>query len=113
MNKVLKLVNSIERVVTNVGNAGIKVEVGDSVSNNRTATVSQLIRFLNNSASGRRRGLGNQIATAYQSQGVKALLRASRKASNRTDAIDVTELVTVLRVAAVLPSISRSLGRSL
>lgn len=113
MNKVQKLVNSIQRVITNVGNSGIKSEVGDSVSNNRTVTVGQLVRFLNNSASGRRRGLGNQVSTVYASRSVKSLIRAARSTSNRTDAVDATELLLALRTAAAVPTLSRSLGRSL
>lgn len=97
MNKVQRLVTSIERVVSVVGNEAIKAEVGDSVSNNRTVTVGQLLRFLNNSASNRRKGLGAKVELVYTNRRIRNLLKATRKASQRTDAIDVNELLTTLR----------------
>jgi hypothetical protein len=113
MNKVQQLATSLERVLDKVGAFTIKNTVGDSVFNNRTVTVGQLLRFLNNSESPRRRGLGNQLQVAYTSNQIKRLLRAVRGASSRTDAVDTNELLLALRTAGAVPSMSRSLGRSL
>jgi len=69
----------------------IKTHIGDSVNNNRTVTVSQLIRFLNKKGD-KKLALQILLINDYLKNATK-LLR-----NKRTDAIDVAELVNSYRL---------------
>lgn len=68
----------------------VKQSIGDSMNNNRTLTVSQAIRYT------RKNGM---VKLALLLEVTTAILEESILDSrkNRTDAIDVNELVTVFR----------------
>ena len=72
----------------------VKIQLGDSVANNRTLTVSQTVRFLR---------ANGHVALANQLEKVKKVIEPvvkSKRLNNkikRTDAIDMTEFINVYR----------------
>jgi len=88
------------------GNCAKKIKrlLGDSTNNNRTLTVSQVIRFLETNKLGR---MANIVRGAYI-----VLEPNIIKGRRRTDAIDISELVNTYRVQAMDGrKLRRELGR--
>ncbi len=76
------------------GTREVKVFIGDSTRNNRTLTVSQVIRYLN--------GIG-VARMAETVEVVSSILEPEilKRRENRTDAIDITELVNTYRTVVM------------
>jgi len=93
--KYAAFIEGLNVVLGNVSNDRIKFVIGDSISNNRVPTVSQVIRFLTRSgASRKQRLIGKQLSGVYEL--LRQDIQISRAYSNaRTDAIDINELLNV------------------
>ncbi len=97
MRKFQRFFNNIANVRANLRGEATKVakySIGDSTNNNRTLTVKQTIRYLDE--------VGNdELATALDnvSRILENEVLAQRRevGSRRTDAIDIGELVSVYR----------------
>lgn len=89
-------VAQIESVLTTFGRNDIKAAIGDSVANNRTVTINQLIRFLGTRRKPAFRALGTQLAAVYGLPTVSGLLTGNRSGLARTDAFDINELLYVI-----------------
>jgi len=76
----------------------IKRNVGDSTNNNRTITVNQAIRYFKNTG---------RHDSAFKLEAVKnileqaALTQRRKRGTNRTDALDLSELVTTYRTVVM------------
>lgn len=89
--KINNLVENVNAIVENDGIDNIKSYIGDSVSNNRTVSVRQLIRYF---VATREVHLAKNLEMAY------SLLRNKikrRRSSARTDAIDLSEFTQTSR----------------
>lgn len=111
--KIERLVKEINAELTVFSNAfSLKVNVGDSVNNNRVPTVRQTIRFLKNSLFNAE--LGNDLEVVYKTLLQKKLFKKVRRNNNRTDAFDINELNTVInRYVTKNPSLKSVLGRNI
>lgn len=70
----------------------VKLTIGDSINNNRTLTVNQVIRFLNLTKG--RKKLGVQLEKVYPL--LRQYMNAQRvSVNNRTDAFDINEFIAV------------------
>lgn len=72
----------------------IKRTIGDSVKNNRTVTVSQAVRYLN-------RIKQKNLAAVLQKTSDILETEILKTRKNRTDAIDLSELVNTYRVVVM------------
>lgn len=68
----------------------VKKSLGDSVNNNRTLTVSQVVRYLNKTRD-------SELAATLQAVVEVLENEILNSRSNRTDAIDINELVSTYR----------------
>lgn len=100
MAKVDTFIEQLEATVETLGTTDslVKAEVGDSIFNHRTISVSQLIRFLLNSSKRSERNLGESLNVVY-SMIRPALGRVRREVfeNSRTDAYDYSEFINLLR----------------
>lgn len=93
MRKFQETFNAIAEVRSLLRGKEVRVAkrlIGDSVRNNRTLTVGQAIRFLNKTGA---------YTLATRIEVVNSILKGQilKRRENRTDAIDINELVTVYR----------------
>lgn len=72
----------------------VKQTIGDSVNNNRTLTVSQTIRFLENNG---QKALANQLRKVNTV--IEPVIRSSGR--QRTDAVDISEFVNTYRTVVM------------
>lgn len=72
----------------------LRITVGDSISNNRVPTVSQVIRYLRGNVFDN--STGRQLSAVYRILLSRQLLRKVRRNNNRTDAYDINEFFTVV-----------------
>lgn len=86
-------ITDLQGVVETYGTNAIKTSIGDSVNNNRTVTVNQLIRFLSTRRKPKLRLLGQQLETLYSNPLIRAGVSDVRFLTDRTDAIDLNEFV--------------------
>jgi hypothetical protein len=89
---ISQFVKKVNTVLANNPPEWIKDSINDSVNNNRTPSVSQLVRFLSLSKSTNYRSLARKLYTLHIAFGSNSRKRNSR----RSDAIDVTELLSYL-----------------
>lgn len=92
-----KVQRFLDQVVRVSQRSSIKSVIHDSVENNRTVSVEQLVRYNRQSV------IGNWNFAADLRQVKKYLLREKllqrvRRGNSRTDAYDVTEFVTAIRL---------------
>jgi len=113
MSKARSFLNQLVTTLNKVESTSLKSSIGDSTNNNRTVTVNQTIRYLTNSEKSSLRKLGRNLNTVYNSRKTKSLIRALRSTTRRTDAVDINELLSAIRVATEVPSFNRSIGRSI
>lgn len=108
-------ITDLQGVVDTYGTTAIKETIGDSVNNNRTVTVNQLIRFLTSRRKANLRLLGLQLETVYASPLLKAGISEIRFLTDRTDAIDFSEFTAAYNnVVLTGPSaVRRTVGRQL
>lgn len=85
----------------------VKEEIGDSINNNRTLSVNQVLRYLNGHKTAK------NITTVYSV--LKPYIKNDRKVSTkRTDAIDMGELVATYRAVVMDDKkLRKTLGRKL
>lgn len=72
----------------------VKKILGDSTKNNRTLTVAQTVRFLNKTGAHNLAKRLNVVSSILKPQILK-------RRKNRTDAIDINELVSVYRTVVM------------
>ena len=90
----------------------IKTAIGDSTNNHRTATVSQVIRFLATRKSDDLRDLGNNLSLAYET--LRDDLAITREDTNRSDAFDINEFVDTYNANVIVgkdTELRKSLGK--
>jgi hypothetical protein len=92
--KVFKAIAEVRSIARGETGKRIKRYIGDSTRNNRTLTVSQTVRYLD------RTGLTN-LAQAVGIVSEILETEILRRRENRTDAIDLTELVNTYRVVVM------------
>lgn len=113
MSKVVMFLTELNDVVNELNTSVVKEVIGDSINNNRTLTVSQVIRYLTSRRKSKMKVLGSKLVVAY------AVLRAeitSNRPNFRTDAVDINEFLTELEFTSITEngaSLRRSLGRRL
>jgi hypothetical protein len=94
---VLTLVGYTKSYENLIGAEKIKATVGDSVTNNRTLTVNQMVRYLNRkNSSTNQRAVGQALRSVYKMPVVREQLRYNRENNCRTDSYDLNELCTAL-----------------
>lgn len=103
-NKVVtNFANRLKTVHTRNGTDTIKTTIGDSLNNNRVPTVNQMIRFLTSSDSTVYRSLGRRLRNVHNHVKSDARLITNLD-SRRTDAVDLSELVTYLNLISTPPT---------
>lgn len=90
MPKYEEFFTQLNNVLSTVGRNDVKERIGDSVNNNRTLTVSQVIRFLEGSRSAKNKRLGQSLLSVYNIIGTDAV---SSRNNNRVDALDINEFL--------------------
>ena len=104
--------NNLITVLNRYDNADIKSAIGDSTNNNRTATVSQVIRFLSSRRNTDLKALGYDLSVAYEA--VRDDLTDIRSSTNRTDAFDINEFIDTYNSVVVVSGdveLRRTLGK--
>lgn len=92
--RINRLVNEVVTIVNTVTTEGVQSAIGDSVDNNRTVSVNQTIRFLRQSLTNW--PLSADLRRVYNDLREQGTFRKLRRNNNRTDAIDLNELLTVV-----------------
>ena len=87
-----KINRLVKAVVTTIETADVKGDVGDSTNNNRVPSVNQVIRFLTST----NYALSSDLRRVYRSLQKNKAFKRLRRNNNRTDAIDINELVEVV-----------------
>jgi hypothetical protein len=72
----------------------VKAFLGDSTRNNRTLTVNQVVRYLNRVGTTRLAATVETVSSILEKEILK-------RRENRTDAIDITELVNTYRIVVM------------
>jgi hypothetical protein len=113
MAKINALVNVVRDEVSNLSNNfGVKMNIGDSIDNNRVITVRQTIRYLNNDPTVRT--VGQDLDTVYSFLLKQGLFKKLRRNKNRSDAYDINEFFTVFnRYVNNNPVLKSVLGRKI
>lgn len=88
--KYVNFFNQLNTVVNSLDTTDVKLTIGDSINNNRSLTVNQVIRFLLSSNVQQEIELGLSLQSVYGL--IKADLLSSR-INNRTDALDINEFI--------------------
>lgn len=88
--KYVNFFNQLNTVVNSLDTADVKLTIGDSINNNRSLTVNQVIRFLLSSNVQQEIELGLSLQSVYGL--IKSDLLNSR-INNRTDALDINEFI--------------------
>ena len=92
--KYVMFLNSLQTVLSNKDRDAIKRTIGDSINNNRSLTVNQVIRFLTRrGASSSQKRLGKQLANVYGILREDIQVRRSLF-NSRNDALDINEFIT-------------------
>lgn len=91
---VFNAIAEIRSIARGAGATEIKKLIGDSTNNNRTLTVSQTVRYLN------KVGL-RKLAYAVETSTNILESQILRRRENRTDAIDLNELVSTYRTVVM------------
>ena len=76
----------------------VKLALGDSINNNRTLTVNQVIRFLTQAGTRRQVKLGNNLLNIFSI--LKDDIRANR-GNLRTDALDINEFLNFYETVVI------------
>ena len=92
MTKYNLFYNNLINTVNVFNNNLVKATIGDSINNNRTLTVGQVVRYLNSGNSGIKgaKALGTNIANVFNI--LRNDINANRM-NNRTDAVDYFEFI--------------------
>jgi hypothetical protein len=90
--KYVTFAAGLQEVLNKHSRNSIKSAIGDSISNNRTVTVSQLIRFLHTRRTPALKSLGNQLEIMYD---LLFINLGEYRNNFRTDAFDINEFLSV------------------
>ena len=96
--KYLVFYSNLIKLVNELDTTDVKLTIGDSINNNRTLTVGQVVRFLDSSRSRKNLKLGTSLQSVYE------LLRDDIKSNRinlRTDAIDINEFLNFYGEAVI------------
>lgn len=93
MTKVKLFINTLDTFIGGIDNITIKEAIGDSINNNRTVTVSQVIRYLTSRRNTDLKDLGLQLEVVYEE--LLEDLHEARIGLLRTDAFDINEFINV------------------
>ena len=74
----------------------VKNRIGDSINNNRTLSVNQVVRFLDQHNNKNAKVLAQQIINAYE-----VLKYDMKNRRSRTDAIDINEFIKSYRIVVM------------
>jgi hypothetical protein len=102
MSKIAKIdlfVDQLENTISVYGTQGthVKEMLGNSVSNNRTVSVNQLVNFLLSSPHRSERRLGKSLQSIYSLiRPTLGRIRREVYENNRTDAYDLSEFIHVV-----------------
>jgi len=99
--KYATFASALQGVLNKYGRNTIKLAIGDSVGNNRTVTVNQLIRFLSTRRTLTLRVLGAQLQAVYALSLITEGLEDLRWTNERTDAFDINEFLAVYNAAVL------------
>jgi hypothetical protein len=88
--KYVSFFNQLTNTVNSLDTLDAKLSIGDSINNNRTLTVGQVIRYLTESSSRKNVRLGKSLESVYEI--LKDDIRDFRF-NNRTDALDINEFI--------------------
>jgi len=101
--KYYTFINELLGVLSHTNPTSIKRSIGDSVDNNRTPSVNQVVRFLNKRSN---RRLAGNLRTVFNK--LKSDIKFNRAINtNRTDAFDVYEFTNAYINTVLLNDINR------
>lgn len=95
MSKVSNFYNSLQGILAKTDTLGAKLTIGDSINNNRALTVSQVIRFFEESSFSGSKKLSYNLASVFEE--VRPMILNTRT-TRRTDAVDINEFVEFYRI---------------
>jgi len=93
MSKVQNLINRVNFIVDTSYNSLSKAWIGDSIANNRTPSVRQVIRYLTNIGYSKE---AKDLTTVYTKLLDRKLFKKLRQSNYRSDAFDINELQRVI-----------------
>lgn len=99
--KVAVFLNNLRDIIKTLDTTEVKDTIGDSINNNRTLTVNQVIRYLVTRRNPKLKALGTQLSAVYYTIGKSAL---EMRYNNRTDALDINELILALSITSICGS---------
>jgi hypothetical protein len=112
MAKYSNFIVNLKMYLNRHSNTEIKRSIGDSIRNNRTLTVHQVIRSLTTSKRYSDRALGKDLLTVYTK--LKPQMRSFReRGGNRTDAFDINEFIISFKLFTFVDDNKRVIGRLL
>lgn len=88
--KYIQFFNQLNTVVNSLDPVEVKLTLGDSINNNRTLTVGQVVRFLTSTRNRRLTKIGTSLNNVFSI--VRGDIKGSRN-NYRTDAIDINEFL--------------------
>lgn len=112
MAKYRTFFNNLISVLNRYGTDDIKQAIGDSVNNNRTVTVRQVIRFLQTRRNATFKSLAQDLDFAYDS--LRQDILDHRVDNSRTDAFDINEFITTYEQVVIhedAADLRRTFGR--
>lgn len=114
MSKCATFLTALEVVLASYSRDTVKVTIGDSINNNRTLTVNQVVRFLSGRSNRKLGTVGLNLTNMYEL--VRGDITKYRtRYTYRTDAIDINEFIDYFdrKVLNASTSVVRSVGRQL
>jgi hypothetical protein len=107
-DKKVQFLVKLEQTMRLYGSTGIKLTVGDSIFNHRTASVNQTIRFLK---ANRMPSLARRLSVAYSI--LKPSMAYNRKRGRRSDAYDLTEFRKTLMAFIAAEQVAKAVEYSI
>lgn len=89
--------DNLVNVVDGLDTSSVKSVIGDSINNNRTLSVNQVIRYLETRRSTASKTLAAQLSAAYDVLR-PIILKHRESRNNRQDAIDIYEFIDVFEL---------------
>jgi len=103
--KYINFLDTLTTVVSSLDTSEVKSELGDSTNNHRVLTVSQVIRFLNQTGNRRLSTLAKSLNTVY---GLTRPNIKNTRSEGRSDAIDINEFINFYSSQVVGRGVLRS-----
>ena len=109
--KYKQFYNNLNIILSGLDRDTVKSSIGDSTNNNRTLTVSQVIRFLETRRNSSSKTLGQSLQSVYNIIGEEALLERN---NFRVDALDINEFVRFYEASVLmLGDFRQDIGRAI